>query len=91
MNIARPYSLQYDVLGLGETFQDRRWICICSAAAGVDNEGKSKDPDGGVTIMLSHMMADKVLDSGHVGTRIAWVRLDGPSFVNSYLSSIRVK
>ena len=28
--------------------------------------------------MLSPRMANKVLDSGHVGTRISWVRIKGP-------------
>ena len=41
-------------------------------------EGKSTDPAAGVAIMLSNRMADKLLDEGHVGTRIAWVRLKGP-------------
>ena len=75
---------QYDVLGLGELhnvqvkkqFQDRRWIC--SAAAEKNKSGKCSDPAAGVAILLSNRMADKVIDSGHVGTRIAWVRLAGP-------------
>ena len=28
--------------------------------------------------MLSARMADKVISEGHVGTRIAWVRIKGP-------------
>ena len=28
--------------------------------------------------MLSPKMAQKILEKGHVGTRIAWVRLKGP-------------
>ena len=28
--------------------------------------------------MLSNRMADKIIDQGHVGTRIAWVRISGP-------------
>ena len=39
--------------------------------------------------MLSQRMAAKILDSGHIGTRIAWVRLKGPVcnifFIVSYI------
>ena len=31
-----------------------------------------------VAIMLSNRMADKLIDEGHVGTRIAWARISGP-------------
>ena len=30
--------------------------------------------------MLSTRMADKIVDQGHVGTRIAWVKLAGPIY-----------
>ena len=46
---------------------------MCSAHAEKDEQDKSRDPAAGVAIMLSPRMADKVLDEGHVGTRIAWV------------------
>ena len=77
-------SLQYDILGLTELhnlqqqkrFQDRTWIC--SAQAEQDKEGRSTDPATGVAIMLSNRMADKLMDEGHVGTRIAWARIAGP-------------
>ena len=75
-------SLNYDILGLTELhnvqtkFQGRRWIC--SAAAETSKDGKSTDPAAGVAIMLSARMADKVMSEGHVGTRIAWVRIKGP-------------
>ena len=77
-------SLQYDILGLTELhnlqqqkrFQDRTWIC--SAQAEQDKEGRSTDPAAGVAIMLSNRMADKLMDEGHVGTRIAWTRIAGP-------------
>ena len=29
--------------------------------------------------MLSDRMADKVIDQGHIGTRIVWVKLAGPT------------
>ena len=77
-------SLQCDILGLTELhnlqaqerFQGRTWIH--SAPAGKDEQGKSTDPAAGVAIMLSNRMADKIIDQGHVGTRIAWVRIAGP-------------
>ena len=49
-----------------------------SAPAGNDENGKNPDPAAGVAIMLSNRMANKVISSGHVGTRIAWVRIAGP-------------
>ena len=75
--------LQYDILGLTELhnlqeqkrFQSRTWV---HSAPAPKVEGKSTDPAAGVAIMLSNRMADKLLDEGHVGTRIAWVRLKGP-------------
>ena len=77
-------SLQYDILGLTELhnnqskelYQGRRWVC--SAHAETNEQGKNSDPAAGVAIMLSPRMADKVIGQGHVGTRIAWVRLSGP-------------
>ena len=36
------------------------------------------DPAAGVAIMLSKQMEQYYRDSGHVGTRIAWVRIAGP-------------
>ena len=50
---------------------------MCSAAAPIDEQGNCSDPAAGVAILLSERIADKVLDEGHVGTRIAWVRLAG--------------
>ena len=77
-------SLKYDILGLTELhnmqakehFMGRRWVC--SAQAELDEKGHSTDPAAGVAIMLSPRMADKVIGQGHVGTRIAWVRIAGP-------------
>ncbi len=51
---------------------------MCSAATGQDKDGKSADPAAGVAIMLSDRMVDKVIDEGHIGTRIVWVKLAGP-------------
>ena len=76
-------DLKYDILGLTELhnnqaieqYQGRRWAC--SAHAETDEQGKSSDPAAGVTIMLSPRMAEKVIGEGHVGTRIAWVRIAG--------------
>ena len=77
-------GLNYDILGLTELhniqakeqFQDKTWIH--SSPAQVDSQGKCNDPAAGVAIMLSKKMATKILGQGHVGTRIAWVRLKGP-------------
>ena len=76
-------SLGYDIIGLTELhnnqakpqFEGKRWIC--SELAEEVND-KSTDPAAGVVIMLSARMADKVMSEGHVGTRIAWVRIKGP-------------
>ena len=75
--------LQYDILGLTELhnlqeqerFKSRTRV---HSAPAEKKEGKSTDPAAGVAIMLSDRMADKLLDEGHVDTRIAWVRLKGP-------------
>ena len=77
-------TLGYDILGLTELhnnqakelFKGRRWVC--SAPAELDEKGKSTDPAAGVAVMLSPRMASKVIGEGHVGTRIAWVRIAGP-------------
>ena len=46
--------------------------------AKTDAQGKCNDPAAGVTILLSQRMATKILDTGHVRTRISWVRLKSP-------------
>ena len=77
-------ELNYDILGLTELhnsqskeqFKHKTWIP--SAPAVVDKDGKCSDPAAGVAIMLSPRMTEKILDTGHVGTQIAWVRLKGP-------------
>ena len=77
-------ELNYDILGLTELhntqakeqFKDRTWIH--SEIAKTDKQGRCNDPAAGVAIMLSPKMANKVIGSGHVGTRIAWVRIKGP-------------
>ena len=75
-------SLNYDILALTELhntqdkYKGRRWVC--SAPAGTDKNGRSNDPAAGVAITLSPRIANKVLDTGHVGTRIVWVKIAGP-------------
>ena len=49
-----------------------------SAQAEVDEQDKHVDPDAGVAIMLSKRMRKLIDKAGHVGTRIAWVRIRGP-------------
>ena len=77
-------SLGYDVLALTElhnkqnnsNFASDLWVP--SAQAAVDEQGKCKDSAAGVAILLSRRMRRHIDKSGHVGTRIAWVRLRGP-------------
>ena len=77
-------SLKCDVLGptelhdtqTKEIHQGRRWVC--STQVEEDDDGKSTDPEAGVTILFSPRVADKVVDQGHVGTRIVWVKITGP-------------
>ena len=76
--------LQYDILGLTELcihnlqkqkrIRNRTWVYSAPAEK---KEGKSTDPVAGVAIMLSNRIADKLLDEGHVDTRITWVRIKG--------------
>ena len=76
-------SLDLDILGLGELhniqgkdhFQEKRWICSQGAE---EKDGKSTDPAAGVAILLSARMAKRIMSSGCVGTRIVWVRIEGP-------------
>ena len=63
---------------VGEQFRDRRWISNIAVTA-KDGSGKGRDPAAGITTLLSNIMTDKVVDSRHVATRIAWVGLAGPT------------
>ena len=77
-------SLGYDVLALTElhnkqnnpNFSSDLWIP--SAQAEEDAQGKCTDSAAGVAILLSKRMRRHIDKAGHVGTRIAWVRLRGP-------------
>ena len=77
-------SLGYDVLVLTElhnkqnhpNFASDLWIP--SAQTEVDEQGKCIDQAAGVAILLSKRMKRHKDKSGHVGSRIAWVRLRGP-------------
>ena len=44
----------------------------------MDEERNNSDPAAGVGTLLSQYFASKILTKGSVGTRIVWVRLDGP-------------
>ena len=57
-------------------FSSDLWVPSVQAAE--DEQGKSLDPAAGVTILLSKRMRNYVDKSGHVDTRIAWVRIRGP-------------
>ena len=77
-------EMQFDILGLTELhngqnksiWRSKRWI-TCEDSE-VDAQGKSSDPAAGVGILLSKNFASKILSKGSVGSRIVWVRLDGP-------------
>ena len=56
-------------------FVVNHWICSDMTK---EEDDKSTDPAAGVEILLSRRMARNILIKGHVGTRIAWVRLKGP-------------
>ena len=77
-------AMDFDVLGLTELHmvQNKKiWQCsrwISSEDAEVDEQGASLDPASGVGIMLSQRFAKRVLGQGSVGSRIVWVRIDGP-------------
>ena len=91
-------SLGYDILALTELRNKQQlfehcktWIPSATAPtykAG-SKQGQSADPAAGVAILLSSRMEQHYKDSGHVGARIAWVRLAGPivniCFVAVYL------
>ena len=40
---------------------------------------KTLDPDSGVAILLSQRFSKRILAKGAIGSRIVWVRLDGPT------------
>ena len=72
------------MLGLGELhnnhleehYKEKRWIC--SESSKKDKDGKDPDPAAGVAILLSNRMADRILATGCVGSRIVYARLAGP-------------
>ena len=74
----------YDILGLPELhnahnktqWRGKHWIT--SEDAEINAQGKNEDSASGVAILLSKRFADKVLAKGSVGSRIVWVRIDGP-------------
>ena len=77
-------ALNYDVLGLPEmhnTHNRKLWrskYWITSEDAELNDQGKNTDSASGVAILLSKRFADKILAQGSVGSRIVWVRIDGP-------------
>ena len=76
--------MDFDVLGLTElhnvhnkkAWRKKYWIT--SEDAKSDDSGKCFDPASGVAILLSHRFSTRILAQGSVGSRIVWVRLDGP-------------
>ena len=77
-------GMGFDVLGLTELHmvQNKKlWKCsrwIASEDAEFDEQGACLDPASGVAILLSERFAKNVLAQGSVGSRIAWVRINGP-------------
>ena len=77
-------AMNYDILGLPElhnAHNSKKWRgkhWITSEDAQIDEQGQNLDPASGVGIMLSQRFAKKVLAKGDVGSRIVWVRLEGP-------------
>ena len=77
-------SLGCDVLALTElhnkqnnpNFTSDLWVP--SAQDATKEDDSYKDSTAGVTILLSKRMRRHIDKAGHVGTRIAWVRLRGP-------------
>ena len=77
-------AMDYDILGVTELHgvqNKKSWRCkrwIASEDAGVDDEGNQLDSASGVAIMLSKRFSELVLAQGAVGSRIVWVRIQGP-------------
>ena len=79
-------GMNFDVLGLTELHMVQnktQWKCkrwIASEDTEVDDQGSCLDPDPayGVGIMLSERFSKKVLGQGSIGSRIVWVRIQGP-------------
>ena len=76
--------LDFDILGLTELHNAHNKKCwrkkywISSEDANVDDNGQCQDPASGVAILLSQRFSSRILAQGAVGSRIVWVRLDGP-------------
>ena len=77
-------AMNFDVLGLTELHNShnkklshgKHWII--SEDAEIDDQGKNLDPSFGLGILLSKRFANKVLSQGSMGSRVVWVRIDGP-------------
>ena len=76
--------LKFDILGLTElhnihnkkAWRGRHWIT--SDDVNIDEEGNLTDSASGVGILLSRRFSSKILAKGSIGSRIVWVRLQGP-------------
>ena len=72
-------SLKIDVMGLGELHNKhleehcKEKRCICSERSKLTKQGEDPDPASGVTILLSSIFADRILEQGCVGSRIVYV------------------
>ena len=55
------------------------FVCVGNFESG-SKKGKCLDPAVGVVILFSERMEKHHRDSGHVGTRIVWVRITDPVY-----------
>ena len=77
-------QFNFDVLGLSELhnvqnksqWQGKYWIT--SKDAKIDEQWKSTDSVSGVVILLSKRFESRFMAQGSVGSRIVWVRIEGP-------------
>ena len=76
--------MEFDILGLTElhnvqnkkAWRGKYWIT--SADADIEEDGTCTDPASGVGILLGPLFTEKILAKGSIGSRIVWVRLEGP-------------
>ena len=77
-------DMGFDALGLTElhNVQNKKlWKCkrwITSDDSEVDEQGNNLDPASGVGILLSKRFSELIMAQGSIGSRIVWVRINGP-------------
>ena len=58
-----------DTKNTGSPVKTQKWMSTVNV---------NQDPASGVTILLSQRFSSRILTQGAVGSRIVWVRLEGP-------------